>query len=138
MKFNNWTKALLTIGCFILATLGFLIKLPSIFRHYDKEMHSLFYFLAAAFMNILFADRKIVRHITIFISLYLFGVLIEYVQEYSNKLLHKRIHGRYDIEDVQSNFKGLLLYSAIWISYNIAIFTHGKFNRREKNVKGQV
>ena len=48
-------------------------------------MHSLFYFLAAAFLNIFFAKKIIFRHVVIFIFLILFGIAIEFAQEYSNK-----------------------------------------------------
>jgi hypothetical protein len=109
------TKILVVIACFAIAIYGFMVKLPSAFRHYDKELHSLFYFLAAAGLNILFAKQNIIKHLVIFAVLYLFGVAIEYAQEYSNKLFHKRIHGRYDVEDLQSNLKGLIACSVIWI-----------------------
>ena len=49
MKLNNWTKVLLTVFCFGVAVIGFMIKLPSVFRQHDKEMHSLFYFLLPLF-----------------------------------------------------------------------------------------
>jgi len=126
MKLNNQTKVLLVCICLAISVSGFLIKLPSTFRHIDKELHSLFYFSAAAFLNVLFANRKLVRHIIIFIILYLFGVAIEYAQENSNKFLHKKIHGRYDIEDIQSNLKGLIVFSVIWIVYNLILFIYSK------------
>ena len=107
----------LVAACFLLSIVGFMIKLPAGFRHFDKELHSIFYFFAAAFLNLLFANKKIARHILIFIALYLFGVSIEYAQEYSNKLFHARIHGRYDPEDIQSNLKGLIAFSICWIIY---------------------
>ena len=128
MKLNYQTKALLTAASLILAIIGFLIKLPSIFRHHDKEMHFLFYFLAAAFLNIFFAKRIIFRHVVILIFLILFGIAIEFAQEYSNKFLHKRIHGRFDIEDIQSNFKGLIVFSILWITYNIIVFVYKRRN----------
>lgn len=115
MKLNNWIKAVLVIACFGVSVAGFLIKLPATFRHIDKEMHSLFYFLAAAFLNILFAKRNIIRHAVIFAGLYLFGMAIEYAQEYSNTFLHKRIHGRYDPEDIRYNLKGLIAFSVLWL-----------------------
>lgn len=110
IKLTNYQKLLLTFFCFSIAIIGFMIKLPSVFRNYDKELHSLFYFVAALFLNVLF--RK--RHLFIFIFLFLFSVAIEFSQQYSNKFFSKRIHGRFDIEDVYSNVKGLLLFSAIW------------------------
>jgi uncharacterized membrane protein len=131
MKLNNWTKILLVFACFALAILGFMIKLPSTFRHFDKELHSIFYFLAAALLNLLFANKKIFRHILIFGALYIFGISIEYAQEYSNKLLHTRIHGRYDIEDVQSNLKGLIAFSILWIIYVGISFGYNKGKFKE-------
>jgi len=127
MKLNNWTKALLILLCISLSVIGFLVKLPSNFRHIDKELHSVFYFAAAAFLNLLFANKNIIRLVVIFISLYLFGVAIEYAQEYSNKFFHKRIHGRYDIEDIQANFKGLVLFSVFWILLVVIFFVYNKF-----------
>jgi len=115
LPLNKWTKIILATVCFAIAIIGFMIKLPSSFRHFDKELHSLFYFLAAAFLNLLFTNKKIAGHLFIFGSLYLFGVAIEYAQAYSNKLLHVRIHGRYDQEDVQSNLRGLIAFSILWI-----------------------
>lgn len=106
--------ALAFLGCSIL---GFMVKLPSVFRHHDKEMHALFYFLGAAFLNVLFANNKIHRHILIFSILFVFGVSIEYAQEYSNKFFAKRIHGRFDKADVQANLKGLIAFSVVWFIY---------------------
>lgn len=131
MKLNNWTKIIISVFCFAVAIIGFMIKLPSGFRHYDKELHSLFYFLAAAFLNILFARKNIFYHILIFISLYLFGTAIEYAQEYSNKVFHNRIHGRFDIEDVQANLKGLIIFSVCWIIY--ALLSMLFFSKKSKD-----
>jgi len=126
MKLNKWTKILLVSVCFALAIVGFMVKLPSGFKHFDKELHSIFYFFAAAFLNLLFANKKIVLHLLIFISLYLFGISIEYAQAYSNDLFHVRIHGRYDPEDVQSNLKGLIAFSICWIIYVAFLFVYNK------------
>ena len=124
MKLNNWTKVLLASIFFAFSMVGFLIKLPSIFSHADKALHSIFYFFAAALLNILFVNKSIFKHVLIFILLYLFGVIIEYAQEYSNKLFHKRIHGHYEIEDVHANLKGLILFSILWIAYNATIYVY--------------
>jgi hypothetical protein len=114
----NKKASLLLAGFFLAGSIfGFMVKLPSAFRHYDKELHSLFYFLAAAFLNLLFAKNKFTRHIFIFAFLYLLGMSIEYAQEYSNQFFRKRIHGRYDKEDVLSNLKGLIAFSVLWIIY---------------------
>ncbi len=111
-------KTLLTILALILSVIGFMIKLPSVFHHYDKELHAAFYFLAAGFLNMLYG-KNLINHILIFFVLLGFGIAIEYAQAYSNILLHKRIHGRFDIEDVKANAKGLIAFSIIWIPYLI-------------------
>lgn len=120
---NKNSNLFLTFLFLTLSIIGFMVKLPSVFRHYDKELHSLFYFLAAAFLNILFAKKRFTKHILIFAFLYLLGMSIEYAQEYSNQFFRKRIHGRYDKEDVLSNLKGLITFSVVWVIYvGIAFF----------------
>ena len=114
LQLTTTTKIILVIAAAIFSIIGFMVKLPSTFRHIDKELHTAFYFLAAAFLNILFANNKLTLHLLIFLVLLLFGVSIEYAQEYSNKLLHVRIHGRFDIEDVKANVKGLIGFSVLW------------------------
>ncbi len=105
-----------------------MIKLPPIFRHIDKEMHLLFYFFAAAFLNILYSKRRISIHILIFILLSLFGAAIEIAQSYSNQFFRVKIHGRFDIEDVEANLKGLILFSFFWFIY----FIFGFFVQNKK------
>lgn len=122
----TWQKVFIVFICFAFAVIGFMIKLPSEFRHIDKELHALFYFLAAALLNILFAGTKIVRHVIIFITLYLFGIAIEYGQAYSNRFFRKRIHGRYDPEDIQWNLKGLIAFSMLWLLCTVVIFVYKK------------
>lgn len=117
LRLAKLTKILLICTCIALSILGFMVKLPTSFRHFDKELHSLFYFTASAFLNILLTNRKIVGHALIFGSLFLFGVFIEYAQGYSNKIFHKRIHGRFDPQDIQSNVKGLVAFSILWILF---------------------
>ncbi len=117
MKLNTRAKILLTGVLFVIAIIGFLMRLPHQFHNYDKELHALFYFLAAAFLNILFAKRKIILHIIIFIFLSLFGVGIEYAQHYANNFLPGNPHGRPDIADVEANIKGLIIFSLLWIAY---------------------
>lgn len=117
LSVGKWTKIFL-VGAFLgLSVLGFMVKLPAAFRHIDKEMHTLFYFLAAAFLNVLFANNKIHRHLLIFVILFVLGVSIEYAQEYSNAFFHKKIHGRYDKADVEANLKGLIAFSIVWFIY---------------------
>jgi len=119
MKLNLsiWSKLFIAVFCFGIAIVGFMLKLPAVLRGMDKEMHAAFYFLAAAFLNILFAKRNLLIHAFIFGFLYMFGYCIELAQEYSNKFFHKRIHGRFDPEDIASNLQGLIYFSAVWIVY---------------------
>ena len=72
--------------------------------------------MAAGFLNILYR-KNLSTHLLIFLILLGFGIAIEYAQELSNTLLHKRIHGRFDIEDVKANTKGLIAFSVLWIPY---------------------
>src|SRR5450432_1387718 len=113
-KLSNSTKIILVILCFIASVTGFLVKLPSAFKHIDKELHFAFYFLAAAFLNILFNIRNFVKHILVSGLLYLFGIGIEFAQENYNKLFHVHFHGRFDPEDVRANLTGLIAFSILW------------------------
>ena len=139
MKFNLTVnqRLLLVFVCFAAAIIGFMIKLPPGFRRIDKELHALFYFGAAAFLNVLFAGTKLIRHVIIFIALYLFSMAIEHAQSYSNKFFRSRIHGRYDPEDVQWNLKGLMAFSLLWLIYaGVAlIFNKNKSNDNTYNSK---
>lgn len=108
-------KIVLAVFCFGIAIVGFMLKLPSMFRGMDKEMHAAFYFAAAAFLNILFTKRNLLIHIFIFGFLYAFGYAIERAQEYSNKFFRSRIHGRFDPEDVAANLQGLIYFSVVWV-----------------------
>lgn len=132
MKLSNLSKILLCIFLFGIAVFGFLIKLPHVFHHSDKSLHTLFYFLAAAFLNILFVNKNLIVHAFFFGSLYLFGIAIEYAQEYSNKLLRRRIHGRFDPEDVAANLKGLVLFSALWIAVIAILFLYRSLQAKPK------
>jgi hypothetical protein len=131
MKLTTPQKILLVIICFVVSIIGFMVKLPPVFRHIDKEMHTLFYFVAAAFLNVLFAGNKIIRHIIIFVVLLLLSISIEYAQEYSNTLLRKRIHGRYDPEDVKANLIGLVAFSILWFIYIAGRFIYRSGRKKE-------
>jgi len=132
---NKNSNLFLTFLFLILSIIGFMVKLPSVFRHYDKELHSLFYFLAAAFLNVLFAKKRFTKHILIFAFLYLMGMSIEYAQEYSNQFFRKRIHGRYDKEDVLSNLKGLIAFSVVWVIYVGVVFFIKKSGMQQETDK---
>jgi uncharacterized membrane protein YccF (DUF307 family) len=110
-------KLFLAAFAFSIAIAGFMLKLPAVFRHHDKQLHCLFYFLAAAFLNILFAQRRLLPHLLIFVLLFAMGVCIEWAQEYSNKFFSRKIHGRFDKEDVLWNVKGLVGYTVVWLVY---------------------
>jgi hypothetical protein len=131
ITYKNWMKILLVICWLIASVVGFMVKLPSAFRHHDKELHAAFYFLAAGFLNVLLTNGKLVRHIIIFVVLYLFSVSIEFAQEYSNKFFHVRIHGRYDPEDVKHNLMGLVAFSAVWVVYRLVITVYNKLTYKE-------
>ncbi len=102
-------KIVFTAICTILATIGFLIKIPVPLRGHDKLLHTSFYVLAAAFFHFLFRKGLVL----IIILLALFGVLIEYLQQMANKFTRLHIHGRFDMEDVYANCKGLGIYLCI-------------------------
>jgi hypothetical protein len=110
-------KLLILISLFILVFLGFMLRLPAVFRGHDRELHFLFYLLFSLFLNLLFAQKKILNHVLIFFFLLLFGIGIEWMQEVSNKILNKKIHGRFDPEDVFFNVIGLLCASGFWFTY---------------------
>ena len=130
-------KVFIAFVCFAIAIIGFMIKLPSGFRHIDKELHAAFYFLAAAFLNVLFAGSKLIRHVIIFGALYLFGMLIEYSQAYSNRFFSKRIHGRFDPEDIQWNLKGLIAFSVIWLFCIAVLFIYRKAAIESKSIRSK-
>src|SRR5688572_6669002 len=134
ISLTMWQRVLIVSVCFAVAIIGFMIKLPSAFRHIDKELHAAFYFLAAALLNVLFAGTKLVRHVVIFISLYLFGMAIEYAQAYSNRFFTKRIHGRFDPEDVQWNLKGLIAFSILWFLCTIVVLIYKKATLKKQEV----
>ena len=131
IRITLWQKILLAIAAFAVAIVGFMVRLPSVFSHSDTEMHILFYFLAAAFLNILFAKRNLLVHAFIFCFLYAFGVIIEYAQQYSNTYLHKRIHGNADPEDMHANLQGLIAFSALWLCYVVVTFLWKAITRKD-------
>ncbi len=92
-----------------------MVKLPAVFREYDKQLHAAFYFLAAAMLNVFFAKRNFLIHLLIAASLFCMGIVIEYAQQYSNRFFANRIHGRFDPEDVKWNVIGLVVFSVVWI-----------------------
>lgn len=100
------TKIIISILVIFLATIRFLIKIPVPLRGHDKLLLTSFYIGAAAFFHLLFRKRLFI----ILILLAIFGVIIEYMQQLANKFTRSHIHGRFDIEDVYANCKGLAYY----------------------------
>ncbi len=97
-----------------LSFIGFIIKLPSVLRHLDSEVHFLFYLLTAIFFYIIFGKNRISNHIVIFILLLIFVIGIEVMQELSNHILLKKIHGNFDPKDVFYNSMGLIVATLFW------------------------
>lgn len=114
-SFTNREKQLLLIILGVISTLGFMLKLPRIFHHFDKELHTLFYFFAAFVLTALYPKK----HVFIALFLAFFGVCIEVAQHLSNRLFVKRIHGRFDIEDVIANSKGIIFYALIYLCWRL-------------------
>lgn len=114
---SNTYKNILISTIAVFTTVGFMVKLPKIFHHYDKELHMMFYLVVTMIIIFLFPKRWMISSI----SLALFGIIIEFAQEFSNKIsirvIGKAIHGRFDIEDVKYNmigiFCGLILFRII-------------------------
>lgn len=112
---TNREKQLVLVTLGVISTLGFMLKLPRIFHGIDKEMHALFYFFAAFVLTALYPKK----HVFIALFLAFFGVCIEVAQHLSNRLFVKRIHGRFDIEDVIANCKGILFFSLIYLCWRL-------------------
>lgn len=129
---TGWQKFTVLAFCFAATVVGFMIKLPASFRHIDKELHAVFYFLAAAVLNLLFTGTSLLRHVVIFVTLYLFGVGIEAAQEYSNRFFRKRIHGRFDPEDIQGNLTGLIAFSLLWLLVVAGVLLYRKLEWNKK------
>ena len=90
---------------FVCSLIGFMMKLPGIFHHFDKVLHALFYFFAAIILNFIYPKRWLL----ITTGLFCFGIMIEFLQEFSNKIVGRTIHGKFDIQDVKYNTIGLFV-----------------------------
>jgi len=112
---KKWFLLFLSIASII----GFMIRLPAVFHYHDKALHFLFYCCASIFLNLLFAQNKLRVHVLIFIALLLFGIGIEVFQELSNHLVHRKIHGNFDIVDIKYNTAGLIVGSIFWLGWLI-------------------
>lgn len=101
----------------VVSFIGFMLRLPTLFRHHDRELHFLFYLLIAIFLNLIYAQKKFLNHFLIFFVLLVFGIGIELFQELSNHILHKKIHGNFDPVDIFCNVLGLIFASFFWFFY---------------------
>ena len=116
MKLSKTSIAILFI---LISTFGFMLKLPSVFRDFDTELHFLFYFCASLGLSLLWKKEKFIFHILISIVLFTFGVAIEIAQDLSNLFFTKKIHGNFDPLDIIYNTLGLIFASAFWLAYII-------------------
>lgn len=118
---NKNFKLYLALTLFAFSVIGFMMKLPRFFHHYDKELHALFYFCATCFLLLLYSKRWFI----IPTSLFVFGVLIEFAQDFSNKIsiriIGKRIYGRFDPEDIFFNLIGIF-FALVTFSLLSALF----------------
>ena len=94
-----------------------MVKLPRVFHHYDKVLHALFYFAAAFVLNFIYPKRWYL----ITAGLFFFGIMIEVLQELSNKIVGKTIHGRFDIQDVKYNTIGLIIGTLCYFTIQFLI-----------------
>ncbi len=116
MKLSKTTLVILLI---LISTLGFMLKLPTVFRNFDTELHFLFYFCAALMINLLLKKEQYIYHIIIFVILFCFGIGIEIFQDLSNLFFEKKIHGNFDPIDIIYNTLGLIFASVFWLAYII-------------------
>ena len=104
----------------VVSFFGFMIKLPAFFRNHDRELHFLFYLLASVYLSLLYTSKKIQAHIILSAVLFIFGLGIEILQELSNHILQKKIHGNFDPVDLKYNVLGLFTASLFWGVYLIS------------------
>ena len=107
------------------SVIGFMVRLPRLFHHFDKELHFMFYFFSSLVFLLMFPKRWVYS----VLFLLFFGIGIEYAQEFSNKisirLIGKAIHGRFDIVDVKYNVLGLTIG---WLMFHFYLFIRKQFN----------
>ena len=116
-QLSTTQKLILISFFFFISILGFMLKLPAVFRGIDQELHFLFYFILAFVINYLFQIKSVAKHLIINVVLFFFGVGIEIAQHISNFFFKVRVHGNFDPADVYSNFKGIFVFSVIWFIY---------------------
>lgn len=128
-KFFILKLLVIFVSC-VIAIYCFMIKLPVPLRKIDTELHAIFFFSAAAFLNLIFCVKEINNHLMIFGLLFTSGVLIEFAQEYSNTLVTKRIHGNFDPLDIKYNLFGLIGFSILWFTYYIFLKVQSSYSNK--------
>lgn len=114
-------KTTFTIFFFVFSMIGFMVRLPSIFHNYDKLLHALFYFATAITLNLIYPKKWFL----IVVILFFFGISIEGFQAVSNKIIGKKIHGNFDLQDVIYNTIGLIIGTICFYTLHFLIKNSG-------------
>ena len=117
---------ILLFGC---SVIGFMVRLPRALHHYDKQLHALYYFGAMIVISALYPKRWYI----VAVCLFIFGVTIEFLQEYSNKLIGKKIHGNFDILDIKYNTIGIVIGTLCFYTIQLLI----KITKTKKSCNGK-
>lgn len=112
MKLNYKYYILLAIIIFV----GFMIKLPKPFVRYDKELHLAFYFLLMFFLFFQWSKWSFKKTVLSGLMSSGFGFFIEKSQAFSNRFFTRKIHGRFDWDDILANTTGILLFFVVWLA----------------------
>ncbi|MFM7566797.1 MAG: hypothetical protein ACKO4K_08620 [Flavobacteriales bacterium] len=98
-----------------------MVTLPRVFRKHGTELHALFYLGASLVIYSLFPRKWGI----LTVGLFLFGLCIEYAQEYSNRLrlpfIGKVIHGKADMTDVKYNLLGIFVGLILFHGYRALV-----------------
>jgi len=100
----------------------FMIKLPLKLHHYDKELHTSAWLLVILVCSSLQKSKTLLNLILLAIVLWFTGVTVECLQQYSNTLFHKSLHGKFDIQDIKANTIGLIIGTFISFIFRINVF----------------
>ena len=127
-------KRILLPMLFLFIVIGFMVRLPKIFHHYDKELHVGFYFLSAICTALFWSRWNGFKTFISVSSWSGFGIFIEYFQEYSNRFFTKRIHGKFDTEDLLANSIGIILFLGFWSIFKILMNAYSRIYTKKKEV----
>lgn len=124
------SKIILFFLFLVFVLIGFVIKIPLPLRKFgDKNLHAAFYFSASIFLY--FLNRKNMINISFLV---LFGVFIEYLQQFANRITHSHIHGRFDIEDIYANIKGVMYYLVVFSMNYFFRYFHRFICQKNSNI----